>query len=144
MDNEHYELDWPTEEDKTIPFYLLAGAVRKAFDYTFKMKDIAPDSDIPWSGPQLGKHERATCLTPIEKLKNENLQYELEDQGRDKLDALISLAIQIGIEQGRRCLRSEEKIWLDIKNIKENEVIQFERFGFCRLDSENEFWYTHS
>jgi glutamyl-tRNA synthetase len=30
-----------------------------------------------------------------------------------------------------------------IKNIKINEVIQFERFGFCKLDKENSFWYTH-
>ncbi len=110
-----YELDWPTEEDKVIPFYLLADAVRKAFDYTFKVKDIAPDSDIPWSGPPLGKRERATCLPPIERLQNENLQWDLEDQGRDKLDALICLAIQIGIEQGRRCLRSEESMWLEIR-----------------------------
>jgi len=30
-----------------------------------------------------------------------------------------------------------------IKNIKTDEVIQFERFGFCKLDKENSFWYTH-
>ncbi len=115
-----YEMDWPKEEDKTIPFYLLSGAIRKAFDYTFKLKDIAPDSDIPWTGPPLGKRERATCLTPIERLKHKNLEYELEDQGRDKLDALIALAIQLGIEQGRRCLRDEESIWIEIKKMKES------------------------
>ena len=115
---EHYELDWPTEEDKVIPFYLLAGAMRKAFNYTFKVKDIAPDSDIPWTGPPLGKRERATCLTPIERLQNESLQWDLEDQGRDKLDALIALAIQLGIEQGRRCLRSEESVFIEIEKLK--------------------------
>ena len=46
-----------------------------------------------------------------------------------------------------------DAIWLEgiaeenIKNIKENEIIQFERFGFCRLDKKQkdcfEFWYTH-
>ena len=34
-----------------------------------------------------------------------------------------------------------------VKNIKENEVIQFIRFGFCRLDKKEKnklsFWYTH-
>ncbi len=30
--------------------------------------------------------------------------------------------------------------------IKENDIVQFERFGFCRLDSRKEmiFWFTHS
>ena len=32
-----------------------------------------------------------------------------------------------------------------ISNLRENDVIQFARFGFCRLDSKrsNRFWYTH-
>lgn len=32
-----------------------------------------------------------------------------------------------------------------VKEIEEGAVIQFERFGFCRLDSkkDNKFWYTH-
>ncbi len=34
-----------------------------------------------------------------------------------------------------------------IKNVKKDEVIQFERFGFCRLDKKNkdfyEFWFAH-
>ncbi len=34
-----------------------------------------------------------------------------------------------------------------VKNIKINEVIQFERFGFCKLDSIKKdklvFWFTH-
>ena len=32
-----------------------------------------------------------------------------------------------------------------ISEINEGEVIQFERFGFCRLDDKKEmrFWFTH-
>ncbi len=36
----------------------------------------------------------------------------------------------------------------NVENIDEGEVIQFERFGFCRLDEKSEdklkFWFTHS
>ena len=33
----------------------------------------------------------------------------------------------------------------NIKSLKENEVIQFERFGFCRLDNKEKlvFWFAH-
>ena len=35
----------------------------------------------------------------------------------------------------------------DLKNVKVGEIVQFERFGFCRLDSIEEniykFWFTH-
>ena len=34
-----------------------------------------------------------------------------------------------------------------IKNIKVGEIVQFERFGFCRLDKKDkkgyEFWFAH-
>ncbi len=31
----------------------------------------------------------------------------------------------------------------NIKEVKKGEIIQFERFGFCRMDSKNKFWYAH-
>jgi len=34
-----------------------------------------------------------------------------------------------------------------VKNLKVGDIIQFTRFGFCRLDSKEKgklkFWYTH-
>jgi glutamyl-tRNA synthetase len=34
-----------------------------------------------------------------------------------------------------------------VKSLKSDEVVQFERFGFCRLDKKEKdkssFWYTH-
>ena len=34
-----------------------------------------------------------------------------------------------------------------VKKLKENDVIQFTRFGFCRLDKKEKnklgFWFTH-
>jgi hypothetical protein len=32
-----------------------------------------------------------------------------------------------------------------IKSIEQGEIVQFERFGFCRLDDKKKmvFWFTH-
>ena len=33
----------------------------------------------------------------------------------------------------------------NVNSLKEGDVIQFERFGFCRLDDKDKmkFWFTH-
>ncbi len=31
----------------------------------------------------------------------------------------------------------------NVENVKVDEIVQFERFGFCRCDSKNYFWFTH-
>jgi len=49
-------------------------------------------------------------------------------------------------------LMSDKKLMIGlaeplVKKLKENDVIQFTRFGFCRLDKKEKnklsFWYTH-
>ena len=30
-----------------------------------------------------------------------------------------------------------------VSDVKPDQMIQFERFGFCRCDKENSFWFTH-
>ena len=39
--------------------------------------------------------------------------------------------------------KEEVKGFVESNNIQKDEVVQFERFGFCRKDSEKTFWYTH-
>jgi len=31
----------------------------------------------------------------------------------------------------------------DIKKLKVDDIVQFERFGYCRYDGKNVFWFTH-
>jgi hypothetical protein len=44
----------------------------------------------------------ATYFTFDERVSAEQLRYDDEEQGRDPLEVIIGIAIQLGIEQGRR------------------------------------------
>lgn len=78
--------------------------MRFAYDLTRRNQGRS----IPWSGPPIGRHEAATSLEAKNRLSAKMLEYSKEDQGRDALDEIIGVAIQLGIEQGRRCFRDSD------------------------------------
>lgn len=86
-------------DDLTKP---LVKAIR--FAYTLKRKNR--DKDIPYSG-----YDRPsilhTCLDIKTQLTAEQMLYDEEAQGRDAIEVLVALAIQLGYEQGLR--KAEEK-----------------------------------
>jgi hypothetical protein len=55
-----------------------------------------------YDGLPLGEIESAGCLQPADALTQESLDYNRTHQGRDAFDTVIGLAVQLGIEQGRR------------------------------------------
>ncbi len=95
-----------------MTFDSLAEPIRKAIAFAYSVKRKNADKRIPWNGPDIGKDDKATCLSPREALSKANLAWGLKDQGRDALDAIIQIAIQLGIEQGRRA--EHEKLASDI------------------------------
>lgn len=94
-------MQWP-KDNQPADFSDLAGALRKAFEFGYDFKRKNEDKDIPWNGPPHGPACAVTCLDPTDALTAKNLRYSLADQGRDLLDELLALALQMGIEQGRR------------------------------------------
>jgi len=92
---------WP-EDDKPIDFEQLSAPLVRAVRFAYKLQRQNTDKDIPWSGPEIGKDCAATCLPPKTALSAKNLAYSNDEQGRDALTEIIGLAIQMGIEQGRR------------------------------------------
>lgn len=93
---------WPKDGKPLTNFEQLTEPVIKAIRFAFKLNRKNEDLDIPWSGYDIGRKEQATSLTPDKKLSVENLKYQEENQGRGALETIIELAVQLGIEQGRR------------------------------------------
>lgn len=92
----------PNADAKPFDFGEMADACRRALEFGFKLEPKNKGKNIPWTGPD---YKHANHFAPREALKAERLRYAEEDQGRDKLDEIISVILQLGIEQGRRIRR---------------------------------------
>ncbi len=92
---------WP-KGNKPTQFSDLTDAVTKGIRFAYSLKRRNRDRSVPWTGPDSGQSIKATCPTPEEWLSKKSLAFNLEDQGRDALDVLVAIAVQLGIEQGRR------------------------------------------
>lgn len=55
-----------------------------------------------YDGLPLGRQESTGSLQPVDALTVASLEYNLTNQGRDVIDVVLGLAVQLGIEQGRR------------------------------------------
>lgn len=93
--------EWPAD-GSPVKFDFIAEPVVKAMRHCYRMKRRNKDSDAPWSGLPLGRREQASCLNPKEALTAKSLAYVKEDQFRSAVEVIIGVAIQLGIEQGRR------------------------------------------
>ncbi len=100
----HVIIPWP-EDGSTAPFEDLILPIRKAIKAAYSMRRRRAKQDVPYHGYDIGQHVKAGSFGPDEALTAANLAYSNEDQGRDALDVILGLAMQIGIEQGRRIER---------------------------------------
>ena len=98
-------MDWPPD-DAPANFEDLTAPICAAIRFAYRLQRRNQDRDIPWSGPEIGAEERATALLAQAQLGAVNLAYSLDDQGRDALTEIIGLAVRLGIEQGRRIVKS--------------------------------------
>jgi hypothetical protein len=98
----------PGREEKPYSFDELADPVLKALRFAYKLERRNLGRNVPWNGPRLGKSMRASCIDFKDRLRSGTLAYAEEDQGRDALEEIVSIAIQLGIEQGRRLQVKED------------------------------------
>lgn len=93
---------WPKDKKECVSFYKITEPILEAVRFAYNLERKNKNKSIPWNGLDIGDKEKAGSFSPTEKLRAGNLKYSLEDQGRDALEEIIGLAVQLGIEQGRR------------------------------------------
>ncbi len=104
---------WP-EKSAVVRFTDITQPIMRAMRFAYTLKRKNRQRDIPWEGLDIGKEEQACCFSPIEKLTAFNLEYSLDSQGRDALTEIVGVAVQLGIEQGRRMAHQDMTSRIDI------------------------------
>lgn len=107
---------WPAN-DEPSSFYTILYPLRRAFDFGATWERKNADQDVPWTGLGIGKDLLVSDFDADEKLKAERIRYGAEEQDRDFVSTILGLAIQLGIEQGRRCERKRLKMDIDTMRI---------------------------
>ena len=92
--------EWPAN-NKTVSFDGLCEDLRKAVNAAYKLTRLNAGKDIPWTGHDIGKNLKHCSMSPDEWLMAESLAYNKE-RDRDAMDVILGIAIQLGMEQGRR------------------------------------------
>jgi hypothetical protein len=100
--------NWP-KDNETVSFWNLTGPVCFAIRQAYELVPKDYGKKIVWSGLTLPKNMKVTSLEFDERLIRKQLEYEEEDQGRDPLEVIVGIAVQLGIEQGRR-LNEKDKV----------------------------------
>jgi len=107
---------WPKDLTEVVYFDDLVQPVKKALLFVLKKggKKIADDVVIPYKGYNIGRKDLVTSFDPVTKFSTEQRNYDRDEQGRDIFDLLIGLAVQLGIEQGRRWLRKDQEMAIKV------------------------------
>lgn len=88
------------ENNELADFAELSDSIKEAILFAYEIKRKNKDKSIPWEGYDVG--QSINFPSPDETFDFANLKWAEEEHGRDALDEIITLAIQLGIEQGRR------------------------------------------
>jgi hypothetical protein len=96
--------EWPDQGPVTAEELLLPveEAIRRIHQIHY-----VPGSDPEYRGYDIGRRERASCLSPSQRTAAV-VEKDEREQGRTPLLTWLLLTFQLGIEQGRR-LREQEQ-----------------------------------
>ena len=96
--------EWPRDPKETVPIEDLLTPVAWAMRFLYRLQRKNTKKDVPYSGFITGPATLVCCPTPREMLTVDGLQHARE-QGRTPLDEVLTIAFQLGFEQGVRWQR---------------------------------------
>lgn len=106
LDIKEKDKDWPAD-NKMARFTDIADPIEKALWVAMIKGDRVYEDGIKWTGLKQGHHAGATSPDPSSTLHAYNLNYSKKEQDRDVYREIIGIAIQLGMEQGRRQIIEE-------------------------------------
>lgn len=118
-------IPWP-EDGSCADFETLVRGVRDALTFNYRLTRRNRTKDTPYHGHQIG--DLHVCMPVEQMLTAESLAYQKTDQGRDALESILGIAVQLGIEQGRRDERQKHdarRMYIDmIRRLNTNADIE--------------------
>lgn len=114
-------MKWP-KDGKPASFSDLVEPICEVLQQAYSMRR-RKHTDIKWTGLPQGESCGVCSLEHDERLTAENLAYSLDNQDRNALIEIISMAVQLGIEQGERMFKNSTCYQLEQMRINfiENE-----------------------
>lgn len=98
---------WPEDETETVSFEELIKHLNKVIQRNVEI--YADYKFSPYEGYDIGNREKTCSFSPDYSLSPEGIKYH-EERDRDIISVVLGIAIQLGIEQGRRISNKEFKV----------------------------------
>lgn len=91
--------DWP-EDGSPADFVDLVTPLVEVFEKLYEIGWENTDEDIVYDGYEID--DLHICIAAEESFTSENLHWQQSDQGREPIEILLAIAVQLGIKQGRK------------------------------------------
>lgn len=98
--------DWP-DNNEMANFAEIVDPIRKALQVALDKGDKVYKDGIEWTGLKHGT--QSAIFDPSRTMHSVALKYCNENQSRDVFTEILSLAVQLGMEQGRREVKMKLK-----------------------------------
>lgn len=100
--------NWKTSEKGHPLWDEWFSAFSKEIKKAYRLTRLNAHQDLKWSGPGLPVQMAASFPAYREYLKAKSFEFAEDDQGKDALEHLFVIPIQLGIENGRRAFLHSE------------------------------------